>query len=1508
MIVNLISSEQVSSIILPKKKDGQYWINDLIAIEGNGQSWILKSNRNMRILDYNNGKQEIQSQIIDESKIYHIKNLKENKNMIIYTEPVTDNRQQYRKKVIVDQEARITIGRNPSNEITYKSQFASSQHAVLQFKNKMWTIIDSDSTNGTFVNNKRVKIRELNFGDTIYIMGLKIIIGGNFIAYNNPDNNVEVHSSSLKDFEMPRRTMTNDEDFDEIEEEEYFYRSPRFKKSIETFNLNISSAPKNQKNEEMPEALTVGPSITMGMGTMVTAITSLATFQIPALISSAGMLLGTMLWPNATKKYQKKKMNEKEKERQEKYTAYLQMIEKHINEEVERQKAILEENYIDIKQCENIILNKDVKLWERSIDQDDFLKLRVGKGETELKANINYQQRQFELNTDELDEQLYLLGETPKIIKDVPIIVSFFEAYMSGIIGQNRKEIIEFAKGLITQISALYSYDEVKMVFIYDKSEENEFEFVKWLPHCWNNDMSFRFIATNSNEEKDVSTYIENEIVKRRELQDDEIKQVMPYYVIFALSKDLTMRSEIIKKLSNAKRNLNMSLITFFDEFRNIPKECSTVVELNKSESTIRDKNDITGQSIKFTPDIMVDTNPEKLSRCLANIKLDLDTDGKVSKLPNLVTFLEMYRVGKIEHLNVFSRWRENNPTKSLEAPIGINTLGEIFKLDLHEKFQGPHGLIAGMTGSGKSELIMTYILSLAINYHPNEVAFILIDYKGGGMAKAFENLPHTAGIITNLDGSEVNRSLISIQSELKRRQQIFAETSKKINVSNIDIYKYQKLYRDGVVDEPLQHLFIISDEFAELKSQQPEFMGQLISTARIGRSLGVHLILATQKPSGVVDDQIWSNSRFKICLKVQDRNDSIDMLKRPEAAEIKETGRFYLQVGYNESFEMGQSAWAGAPYKPSDKIETQKDTSIQIIDKTGRIIKEGKIDLSSKDKDNLPKQLDEITKYLCNLAKEENIKIKQMWLPPIEPVIYLKDIEEKYDIQKDKNEIKALIGEYDDPAKQRQMPFELNISTSGNIALFGITGSGKDMFLNTMIYSLIKNYHTEDLGLYVLDFESESLKIFEKAPQVADVVFSYEKEKVTNLYKLLLGELEKRKKLLSDYGGDLRLYNKESNTKLQNIVVIIHNYEAYKDLYESYEENFAILVREGTKYGINFIITATSDIGVRYRILQNFNTQLTLQLKDEKDYSTIVGRTEGLYPAKYRGRGLVRLDNLYEFQTANITDKDNQINYIRDFCTDLTYRETTKTRKIPVLPNKVDIDFLRENATIKNVVIPIGVETNSLEINYFDFGQSVVSRILSRDNSYGKYVSAFIEYLRSQNYEVNVFDYFQRLNTENTANTAKTCEELFDEIFNEAVFRCNSIKDAKEEGKEIPTYEDKFVIIDNISNLVSKLDEKYSAKFTDMFSHIVKEANIHIILTGMLRETTLYKNKEWYSELVTESNGIWVGSGITEQYEIDPLSQRTSDMRNEELSEEFGYSIIKGKPVKIKLLSKGDN
>ena len=218
--------------------------------------------------------------------------------------------------------------------------------------------------------------------------------------------------------------------------------------------------------------------------------------------------------------------------------------------------------------------------------------------------------------------------------------------------------------------------------------------------------------------------------------------------------------------------NVGISVVTLFDNIESLPKECSIVLELSGLKGKIFDKDNVSGDIIEFDPDIVPVGDLSEISKKLLNIELDeRDTAGR---LPTMLTFLEMYGIGKIEHLNIMSKWRENDPTLSLEAPIGIDAAGRLFKLDLHEKYQGPHGLVAGMTGSGKSEFIITYILSMSVNYHPHEVSFILIDYKGGGLAGAFIDpdkgirLPHLAGTITNLDGASINRSLISIQSGQK--------------------------------------------------------------------------------------------------------------------------------------------------------------------------------------------------------------------------------------------------------------------------------------------------------------------------------------------------------------------------------------------------------------------------------------------------------------------------------------------------------------------------------------------------------------------------------------------------------------------------------------------------------------------------------------------------------------------------------------------------------------------
>ncbi len=1507
MILTTISKNGISSFSLPQKIKGQYWLykiddsEPLIGVEGINDTWILRSNKHVKI--YSGESTYTKSIQLSPGKIFLLSKDDEEK-IVVFTEETSIDRQIFSKYLIRNNTA-IKIGKAGNNDIVYGNPYVSGEHATLIYKDNRWILKDNNSTNGTFVNNRKVLDNQLLYGDTIFIMGLKIIVGKNFIALNNPDGLVKI--TTAFDRFVPQRIELSEDDEDYVApEEEYFFRSPRFKRDVETYKLEVDGPPNSPITEEMPVVLVMGSSMAMGMMSMVTLTNAVITGNVLSGVMGGSMLASTLLLPTITKKYEKNRKKRKEETRQKRYREYLNDLSARITEQGHLQKEIIKENIVTIEDCEKRIENLDRNLWERAIGQNDFLRVRVGMGDGILDVELNYPKRKFQLENDNLQEEMLAFCEKTKTIRDIPISYSLFDNFISGIIG-DRNVVVEFAKGLIIQLAALYSYDETKFIFLYDESEENQFGFVKWLPHVWNDEKSFRFIANNPSEAKEVSAYLENIIAVRQDMNENDLPEEIPYYIIFSFSRDLAARMEAIKQILSKKQNLNISILTVYDDIKNLPKECSMVVELKGGQGRLFDKNDISGKHIDFIPDIMPNRDPMYLSRKLSNVALtSLNSNYQ---LPSMITFLQMFGVGKVEHLNALTRWKENDPTKSLEAEVGIDTLGGLFKLDLHEKFHGPHGLVAGMTGSGKSEFIITYILSLAVNYHPEEVAFILIDYKGGGMAKSFERLPHTAGIITNLDGASIKRSLVSIESELKRRQAIFAEASKKVGVSNIDIYKYQKLYRDKTVTEPLQHLFIISDEFAELKTQQPEFMAQLVSAARIGRSLGVHLILATQKPSGVVDDQIWSNSKFRVCLKVQERADSMDMLKRPDAAELKETGRFYLQVGYNELFELGQSAWAGAPYYPSDKVVVEKDNSVLVVDTNGHVIKQVKLEKKkSIFESEAKKQLDVITEYLRETAEEEGIKIKPLWLEPIAPVIVLDDIRKKYNIQPEKYVLNPLIGEFDDPAHQRQSYLRLPITREGNTIIYGTAGSGKTSFLNAMICSLMTEHTPDEVNIYILDFASETMKVFAKAPHVGDVVFSYEAEKISNLFKMLKNEADRRKKVFSEFGGDYSSYINNSGVVIPQIVVVINNFAAFTETYQEKEEAIAFLSREGTKYGIYFVLTALGTGAIRFRLLQNFKQLLVLQLNDESDYSNVVGKTEGLYPSRHKGRGLIRTDALYEFQIASLVEDGIPFEYIKARCSKLGMEWTGETaKKIPILPDTVDEDFLSEYIKESQPLnVPIGVEKSTLNIYYYPFEFYYITLIESMGEECNVFMGELARFLgKYVGLSGMAFDIPKNIsggmNDIEVCRTAKECESGVEKLFDTVLYRNNTYKTALENGEEPEKFEQMIVLINSISSLRSVLsNEQLKEKLSLILEKGSINYKINIIIAEQSKNISSMAYEKWFKNNVT-TDGIWLGNGITDQYQIK-ANKSTPDMY-EDLTHEFALSILKGKCAKIKKL-----
>lgn len=1520
MIVNLIKKQRMFSSKLPMKVNGQYWIKDidetgnireLIGIEAIDGQWMIKSNAMVSVLGE---KEEILEQtVLKENMFLNLRIKGSEERVILVTHPVEANRRRF-EKYLVEEGSTLEIGRSPKNQIIHSNKYISSHHARITYQAGKWFLEDLDSTNGTYVNGMRAQQIELAVGDFIYIMGLEMIVGSQFIAINNPDDLLELNSSAITPFKNQQPI-----ELEKCElEKSFFYRSPRFRREVEPLLLSIDAPPPPEDIQETPVALMMGPAITMGMASMGTGAFSVintlnnngsVTTVMPTIIMSCSMLLGTILWPVLTKKHEKKVKLASEKLRQEKYFQYLNEIKDKIKRAAIEQKSILTENLISGEECMQRIEQRDRNLWERMPIHDDFLQVRVGIGELPLKADIKYPERKFELKEDNLQDAMFMLGKEPKVLQEVPISISLLRESKVGIVGE-RTEVITLVRNILLQTITLHSYDEVKLMFISNEAERMEWGAFHYIPHIWNQDKSVRFLAENADDMKALSAYIEKEILEplQEEHRDNDVR--LPYYVIVVADKQLADKSEALHRLMEYKGEGGYSLLMLYDELRNLPKETSSVIEIHAKEGKIYDKDDITGKAQKFLPEFVDTDRLRKCTELLANIELDLPEDRYA--LPSALTFLEMFGVGRISYLNSLQRWKDNNPSITLQTPIGVDVNGELAYLDLHEKYHGPHGLVAGMTGSGKSEFIITYILSLAVNYHPDEVAFILIDYKGGGLAGAFEDeergikLPHLAGTITNLDGAAVKRSLISIQSELRRRQAIFNEARKVANEGTMDIYKYQTLYRNHIVDEPVPHLFIISDEFAELKAQQPEFMEQLISAARIGRSLGVHLILATQKPAGVVDDQIWSNSKFRICLKVQDKADSMDMIKRPDAAELSQTGRYYLQVGFNEYFALGQSGWCGADYVPSDQVEKKAEYSVQIIDNLGRVIKEAKPPKRSTDDGSKKiKQVVGIVKYLSELASEEQVSVRPLWLPAIPSHIYVKHLYQKYGISETQGKLSPVVGEYDDPFNQKQYVLQINFTERGNCLLYGASGTGKATFVTSMIYAMLLHQSAEYLNLYLLDFGSETLKVFEKAPQVGGVILSHEEEKIRNLIKMLYEEIESRKRMFSEYGGDIQSYLRNAKEPIANILVVINNYTGLNEAYEDVEEKLIYLMRDGTKYGIYFCMTVNGTNGIRYRASQNFSQILTMQLNDPTDYPVVMGKTEGIIPAKHKGRGLVRLDRVYEFQTAYSFAEDEQDN-LRDFCKKLAADARVRAREIPILPDEVSAEVMRRYVSDLQSV-PVGIGKEKLDVLTIPLLREYLYMVTSQERALAVRTAGALAQLCAwvPDVAVEVWDVEREFRSDAWDNVTvryEKIEEFVAQTFSEVVERNNVYKDSGMDLSVLEHYPRKVIVVCGLERLFSVLSDDGKDKLRVFWERGQSAYKIHFIIADDVKQMSSCSAEGWYRQNVNTGNGIWVGDGFAEQYVIK-INKHSSALY-QEIGDKFGYVVKKGKPILAKLVT----
>jgi S-DNA-T family DNA segregation ATPase FtsK/SpoIIIE len=1092
-------------------------------------------------------------------------------------------------------------------------------------------------------------------GDCLFLAGVKLVHYPDHIRIYGEKDRYETSLPPMEKDELPYKGFPD------------YKRSPRIIKRVPSDPVEIKGPPEQIAPKKggllmmlLPPlattAVTVGVGMMMGRGKYL--LMSVAATGITLVVSVI------RFFSDRQERLETNRQNE------ERYEAYLLKKREELYHAYEREKEAYRYNYPELAELNRMVHRYDSRIYEHLSTDRDFLTFSMGKSYGPVSFEVKLPQADSKDQENGLYKEAEALKEEYGLIwKDVAVDLKRAHLGLAG----DKKIIHQQLKRYISQLAALQSYRDLQILVLYDEKHESDFAWMKWLPHCQLSVLHVRGLI-HSEKARDQILNSMNQILKERKQKLEENKKearFSPHYLFVIDEPKFIMDHSIMEYLNGAGDQLGFSIIYTSYLRANLPEYMGTVLLLEHArEGTLLLKEkEYCNEKITLPEETKV--NLELFARDLGVLNHLL---GVTSRIPESITFFDLYHVSEPEELEIKKRWKEHFAEKSLAVPLGVRAEDDIVELNLHEKAHGPHGLVAGTTGSGKSEIIQSYILSLAVNFHPHEVGFLLIDYKGGGMAGLFKNLPHLLGTITNLDGSESMRALASIKSELARRQKLFGEN----NVNHIN--GYMSLFREGKVREPLPHLFLISDEFAELKKEQPEFMKELVSTARIGRSLGVHLILATQKPTGVVDDQIWTNSKFKLALKVQDEGDSKEILKTPDAASITQAGRAYLQVGNNEIYELFQSAWSGAIYAKEQDKEVTLDNRVYLVNDLGqRMLVNQDLGGSKAEKAARETQLDATISHIHEVyEKEEAVAVRKPWLPGLKPIMVSPHMvgEER---EMGDFSISVPIGMVDIPEEQKQEEYSLSFTENGNLMYIASSGYGKSVLLTTIALGLAGRYHVNEVNLFVLDFGNNALISLRRLPHTAEYITLDDTERYEKFKRLLSQEIKTRKKKMAEtYAQNISVYNQTAEEPLCVWVILVDNFDAVKEMGFDEEEYFTRVTRDGVSLGIYFVITATRNNAIRGATFNNFKNKVAGFNFEKNEIMALVGRSPYTLP-EVKGRAMVKYgERVSCMQIYSMVPFENDLEYregINGLLDDI--RENypgEEAPHMPVMPEEVNL------------------------------------------------------------------------------------------------------------------------------------------------------------------------------------------------------------------------------------------
>jgi S-DNA-T family DNA segregation ATPase FtsK/SpoIIIE len=1001
-------------------------------------------------------------------------------------------------------------------------------------------------------------------------------------------------------------------------------------------------------------------------------------FAIPMLVLGFFTIGGTVF-------AQRTRKNELERRKRENELNYIRLLDRkraRLQAAHDAQQAILEYDFPRPQDWLTAALARDERLWERRPVDDDFATFRIGEGRIPSAVRINAP----DPDTDSpLLDQALKLADSYRYLPNAPIVCSLQKDVSIGMAGK-RQHVLMAARAAICNIAIAHAPQELHIHLITSQSNADDWRWMEWLPHA---SQSHRggaadLIATDTNSIRNLMGLLGQVIDERKESKGAK----SPHLFIVIDDPALVDSESVFTTILRDGGAVSASALCLVSSFENIPSQCSSVIDI-EADQRFRyarvgaDGYEVEGKQI----DGLSVQDAEHIARALSAVIVR--ESGGAGRIPRRVDFLEMYGVRYVEDLRPKMMVRWKRPIRKgilpFPAPIGRESLAVDTEIMLDEDHHGPHGVLAGTTGSGKSELLQTLICSLVLEHDPRLLTLLLIDFKGGATFNVFSNLPHTVGTVTNLDSIRVTRALEALKAETSFRQ-AFLDS---MNVR--DINQYHRFFASNpqrVEDpayKPLPHLFIIVDEFAQLAKEMPDFMRELVRTVQVGRSLGLHLLLGTQSPMDVITDEMNANLQFRICLRVQNIEASRAMLRRPDAAFLPSgwPGRGYFQVGTQGMFKQFQTAYVGGDYerKAEDEVPkeefvlelvTEKGEKVNLLPDT-RTSFQSMPEGSHSGNGSAPPQPVEIqqpytvaraiVETIVSHAKDGGVPwMKPLLLPPLEERITLAKPIAKTNIlgwdgfawadpgtDHEGQPIRtgsAPVGLLDDVYNRTQNPLWIHLNTSagegarsnrrdGHVLVMGSPGSGKTQFIRTLAISLALIHSPEKLNMYFVSFTGTGLDDLGDLPHAERVIYGNQPERVRRLFNRLLNLLAERQ------AG--------KQTTFEPIVMVaIDQYEQFRDSYrDQHMTDLDKLINEGRAVGIYVVMTANGPSVVPDRQRTLMQQRVALELGDPADYLIAVGRVNagGDLPA---GRGFVAsnppLSGQIALPTLRAVDDDQDV------------------------------------------------------------------------------------------------------------------------------------------------------------------------------------------------------------------------------------------------------------------------